>query len=686
MAKKIFWLSASFVLALASCGGSTPTGPQLKINESRNGLVWEKVEGAVSYEIEVDGVKDLVNRPEYPFSTSVGNHTITVASVDEQGVRGVASSFNYETKESQLSDLKLADNKITWESASTCGLEYKVDNGEYKAVVGDFIEAKEQGLYTVVAPSKIDDNHVFYNKKVEKYVIVTHDAEGEYILEDATAPDDATLSESYTKLKFADNAWVSAGSDVNLDKSSGAYINGNAASFKLWRHSMYYMFQKDIDFRGAYNELSFSMKSVEGVDLYLAFQVAHTMVVGNMDLNGVYITYPIPEAPTKWTHYRVTLDDPNWVVTFNGMKLPFTQIQNIVKGYGFQVNRLADFLPYFDYFQLRIRAQADQIGSTVRAEFDDIKLLNSDLTKTEIEEIIPRLSLAESYAFKSDEITAGGLSIEKDHKGTFSVPGMDLEVPVSWSIENNLATIKSVEEGKDFEVVFSSLDGGGTLRLESASGSLASIFKNIVVEAVNKLDDYESYEETGVGLDKNNNDEELTSGLRKAYYSDFYDQGYNGFPQSAVGDSNWSVMGSSDYLLLNKEDGHTGNQSMSIKAGGNPCRFMNDGLRTGNSTPYKGKYLSLWLKYVLSSDATVVICCYSTNQLNASNHVSDAVRVTTSFTADHTNTEWHEFKLELDPNKTYFGFSILAKDGPYPAGRILVDDVYIYGDLSPWGK
>lgn len=686
MANKFFWLSASFVLALAGCGGSSPSGLQLKINEERDALVWDAVAGASGYEIDVDGVKDLKINPRYDFSTTVGKHKVTVTVIDENDGRGLSSSFDFETRESSLSDLSIADKKITWSSASTCGLEYKVDDGEFTPVTGDYIPAEKSGLYTVVAPKKINDQHVFYNKKVEKYIVVNNDAEDEYILEDATAPDDASLSELYAKTKYTNNGWVDAASDVSLDKNSGAYITGNAADYKFWRQDVYYKFSKQISLDGAYNEISFSMKSEEAVDAYLAFEVGHTMIVGNMNLNGVYITYPIPEAPTKWTHYRVTLDDPKWVVTFNGMKLPFSQIKETVKGYGFYVDKLADFLPYFDTFQLRLRGMHDDNWSTCHAYFDDIKLVNSDLVATEVSPIIPNISLFDTYAFKSDSIASGSLSVN-GNEGVFNVPALSLSIPVTCSIADNKATITSTESGKDFVAVFSSMDAGMTLDLESVTGTLAPYFTNIVVEAVSKLDDFESYTSTGVGLDKDHPNEEQTSGLRKAYYSDWYDEaGKEKEPRSLVGDSNWGAMRSSDYLKLREGTAHTGNKSMDLKTGTNPCRYMSDGLRTGDSKAYKGKYLSLWMKNELSADATVIICAYSTNKLDATNHVSDAVRKVLTITADHTDTSWHEVKIELDESKTYYGFSILTKNGPNPAGRILVDDVYIFSNLSPWGK
>lgn len=685
MKSKFFWLSATFVLTLAGCGGDTPAGIQLKFSDDRTALVWDAVEGAVNYEIDVDGTKDLKVSPRYGFSTVVGKHKVTITAMDANGAPGLSGSFDFETKESALGDLALADKKITWSSALTCGLEYKVDDGEFKPVTGTYIDASEDGLYTVQAPKRIGDDHVFYNKKVEKYIVVSNGNETEYVLEDATAPDDATLSETYTKTKYTDNGWIAAASDVSLDKTSEAYVTGNAANFKFWRHGYYYKFSKEVSIPGSFNEISFSMKSEDKVDAYIAFEVGHTMIVGNMNLNGVYITYHIDSAPTKWTHYRVTLDDPGWVVTWNGSKLGFNAIKEEVKKYGFYVNKLADFLPFFDTYQIRLRATPDENYSTCRAYFDDIKLVNSDLQNTVITEIQPRLLLADNYAFKSDAIEAGNLQINGD-VGVFNVPSLDYSLPVTVTKTEYTATITCSEENKDFVATFSSPDAGASLKLESVTGTLAPSFTNLVVEAVSKLDDYEAYTETGTGIDHNHLSEETASGLRKAYYSDFYDGGVNGFEQSLVGDPNWSMMGSTDYLELKKDDAHTGNNSMSLKTGSNPCRFMNDELRTGTGKAYKGRYLSMWMKNVISSTATVVVCAYSTNKLDASNHVSDAVRTTMTFTAQPTDTDWREVRLELDPDKFYYGFSVLTKNGPYPAGRILVDDVYIFGNISPWGK
>ena len=323
MAKKFFWLTASFVLMLCSCGGGGNSGSSLKVGSDRSSVVWDEDPAAVQYEISVDGtIRKLTSDLSYPLSGPAGEHTIIVKSVDNNGNRGSGSSFTYLAKESKLGDLSYADGKITWSMADSYGLLYKIDNGEYQPVVGDFIEASTDGLYTVLAPSKITDDNVFYCTTVSK-IIAVGDVVNECIIEDASVEDDASLSENYRKYKYLNNGWQTAGVSVSLDTSSGAYIHGNAAQFGIKYWGSYFMFEKDIVIANCFNELSFSVKSGADMDFYLAFQVKQQLIIGGLNLTGVYITYPVDPSPTEWTHYRVSLNDPKWKVTFNNYKLSF---------------------------------------------------------------------------------------------------------------------------------------------------------------------------------------------------------------------------------------------------------------------------------------------------------------------------------------------------------------------------
>ena len=273
MKKKFFWLSASFALALAGCGGNGPApGPSIKINDTKDGIVWDEVAGAVAYRVTLDEVASETLSPEFLFPSTAGEHVITVESVLSGGAFGTPSTFTYSGVESALGDLSYQDGKITWNSKVSIGLMYKIDDGELQPVVGEFISVEEQGLYTVVAPKGINEEKVFYCTEVSKSIVITFDGEEPYLIEDASASDDASLSDTYRKYRSKNGgAWEASGSDVYLDKSSGQYIDGNAAGFKFWYHGDYYMFEKDIAIQGAFNELSFDAVAGEKIDFYMSF-------------------------------------------------------------------------------------------------------------------------------------------------------------------------------------------------------------------------------------------------------------------------------------------------------------------------------------------------------------------------------------------------------------------------------
>ena len=689
MAKKFFWLTASFILALTSCGGEPGEGggnPAIRIGDDRISIVWDEMENAVSYEVIEDGDKHLSTKATYELSTAVGKHSLTVKGVDKDGNRIGGSSFNYTSKESQLSELTVTDNKITWSSADSYGLEYRINNGDFKPVTGSYIDTTEKGLYMVRAPKKINDEKVFYCTEITRLALVSDESVEQYILEDAEYEDDASLSENYRKYKYVNNGWETAGVDVKLDKSSKAFVDDNAAmyGFKYW--GSYFMFEKDVTIPCAFNELSFDVKSTEDVNFFISFQIKYPLIIGNFNLTGVYITYPVAASPTEWTHYRVSLDDTAWQVDYGGTKMSFATAKQYIAMAGLQVNSLAEFLPYFDVYQIRVRGASKSGGPDGRIYFDDIQLVKSDLQTTKIEKIIPKFAFAQSYAFKSNAFE-GTLNIG-DEISTFSVPAMSLSLHVSHEIVNNQGVITCVESGKDFIATFSSPDGGASLVLENVQGTLAPYFEGIIVEAVNKLDDFEQYLDTGTGYDKAwvqaHPDETYTPDpryIRGAYYSDWFN---NGGPQSEIGDSQWSLMGSTDYLYLAKQNYHTGGKAMNIKAGSNACRFTTFGLKDGVIQGYKGKYFSFWMKSDTTQDMGLNVALYFVPQVTPSNHASDAAR-TKTYVEVSTNCDWHEVKIPLDPNKTYYGFSFTTEKGPSTAKRIYIDDIYIYGDLSPWG-
>ena len=145
-------------------------------------------------------------------------------------------------------------------------------------------------------------------------------------------------------------------------------------------------------------------------------------------------------------------------------------------------------------------------------------------------------------------------------------------------------------------------------------------------------------------------------------------------------------MGSTDYLYLAKENYHSGAKAMNMKAGSNSCRYMTYALKDGATKGYQGKYFSFWAKTDASVDRKIRVGIYFVNKVDASNHTSPAARDSIDVTVT-ANGAWSEIRIPLDAGKTYYGFSFITGiDGVSSTNRIFVDDIYVLGDISPWGN
>lgn len=700
MSNKRIWLSAASVLFLVGCGSNngnsgnepyipvvTPIEtPVVSVNEKGDGLIWEDVARATSYEVDINDEETVeLDEPEYLFSSVAGEYSLKIVSVAASGEKSEATEFEYESRTSSLSELYCDGSNVTWVIGSSdyYALEYSVDGEHFSLVSESYIPVTVSGVYTVrTVKGYKEQGSIFYSTSVSKSIVVTEPAESMYVLEDASAEDSATLSESYEKFVYKDGNWKDTTSEVSLDGSYTDYVDGNAADFKYWYHNSYFLYEKEISLDGSYNEFSFSVKSYESTNAVLSFQIKQDLVINGINFNGVYIKYDVPQLPTSWTKYRVSLSDSNWKVVYDNQPYDFATIAAFVNNYGFKVQKLEDFLPYFDVFQFRLRASYRDGGPVAHTFFDNVCLLNSELKNTVIETIIPSLKAKESYAFTGN-LCSGKISFSEDGTGLLSVSSpMELDLPVKHEVVEGKLHVYSEVEGKDFDAYLTSNDGGTNLVLESVTGTFATYMQGIVAEAVNLLDDFESYESTGVGLDNDHRDESQLSGLRGAYFADYYTGG-NG--DSPVGGSNWSLMRSSDYNELSKDVYHTGSQSFKLKSNTNTMRFMTWGLKDGTATKgSKGKYFSLWAKGGDVSNMTLRVSVYAVSKVDPSNQVTDSIRKWTDFTVP-MNSGWTEYKLELDESKEYYGFSITTKDGGNKQ-YVYVDDIYIYSSMSPWGK
>ena len=687
MSHQRIWLSAACTLFLVGCGkpanSNTLKAPVLSLNDTNNGLIWEPVDGAVSYEITVDEETTSVEFPGYLFASEYGDYEVSIVSVDRDGNKSKPAEYSYETRVTRLGNLQFDGEKITWPGSDYYALEVSADGKTYTTVEENYYTVEESGIYYFRALKGFREaGHVYFSQTVTKCLVATKDVANPYILEDGNEIDNATLNEYYRKVKYV-SGWEVAASYLTLDTTNEDYVNGTAVALHTWCHGYYYMFEKQIALAGSFNEMDFTIKTSTTASVILAFQITHTLVMNGIDLNGVYLKYTLNPAPTSWYQYRVTMDDPNWKINYSGTDYSFATVANMINGAGIKVNKLSDMLPFFDVFQFRINAAYQNNGPSAITYVDDVKLLNSDLQDTVIREIIPGLSVQKNYAFQGTNIK-GGLTFNTNGHANMRITSPEsVNLDVTYSIEDEVLTLVSAAQGKDFNAKFTSEDGGLTLTLASATGSYAQQLAGMKAEAITTLEDYESFTETGVGYDQHHAEEERT-GLRAAYLCDQY----TGSGSSPIGGSGWQLIDDEkyeDYLELSTTEAHTGTKSMDLISNAMTNRFMQWQLHDGSSKGWRGKTFSFWAKGGSKGTVTLRIGLYFAQPVGPSNHASDAARKLVDFPIE-INSDWKEYTIELDSKKVYFGFSLLTLSNKSFEGsqRLYVDDFYVYNDLSPW--
>ena len=658
--------------------------PEIVLNSSRDGITWDFIEGASFYEITVDEETITQDVPGYFFSSEYGEYEVSVVAVDKKGNKSEAATYSYETRVTRLGNLQFDGEKITWPGSDYYGLETSRDGTSYTTIAENYLNVEESGIYYFrTVKGYREDSHVFFGSILTKCIVATKGVANPYIIEDGSEVDDATLNEYYRKTKYT-SGWEVAASYLTLDYNSEEYVTETAVDFHTWYHGMYYMFEKEVNLEGSYNEFDFTAKGSDSVDISLTFQITHTLVINGIDLNGVYIKYEISQIPTLWHKYRVSMDDPKWQINYAGENYSFAAVASLINGAGIKVDRLSDMFPFFDVFQFRIKAAYESTGASAHTYFDDVQLLNSDLESTVIQEIIPTLTAQNSYAF-SGNLCKGGITFSDDTHATLRMSSpFPLDFETTYVIADELLTMTCTTSGMDFVAVFDSPDGGFTLNLKSATGSFAQYLAGLRAEAIKCLDNYESYSETGVGYDLEHTEDER-SGLRGAYLCDSY---VGGSAESPIGGKGWSLISSEiDYMNLEKGSAHTGNQSLNIVNNGLTNRFMQWGLHDGTLKAIRGKTLSLWAKGGDKADMTLRLGIYFVQPVGSSNHATDSARKQVDFIIPK-NSGWTEYKVTLDTSKVYYGISLLSLGNKSALGdesqRILVDDIYIYNTMSPW--
>ncbi|MFA7020264.1 MAG: Ig-like domain-containing protein, partial [Bacilli bacterium] len=226
-------------------------------------------------------------------------------------------------------------------------------------------------------------------------------------------------------------------------------------------------------------------------------------------------------------------------------------------------------------------------------------------------------------------------------------------------------------------------DNGHLISYVSASGAYAAPLTGLNLNAVYNLEDYESFSAAGLGIRSAATGKYGHTGLRAAYYSDYY----SGSSGSPLGGSGWSLMGSSDYLdrFIDSENVHSGSVAGKYKRGSaGAMRHISWDLYTGNALVVgKGDTFSFWAKGV-ASNVEVKPRVAHVPLIHASNQTSTSDTTTATFTI-LANSDWTQYSFPISSAKQVYGFQFSFSSSGTTV-YVPVDDVQIYTTANPWSE
>ena len=555
-----------------------------------------------------------------------------------------------------------------------------------------FCHSSQSGIYTVRALPGFDENenkyYVHHDGNIDQRAILIQATQASgVVLEDGEEESNTDLQEKYVGQKYdSTNGWVDTLATVVLDEDN-PFSTGKCVKANIWHHGAWFKWTRELNCEGRIESVKFFVKGAAATRFALSFDITEDVVVGPINLKGVYATYMVQPAPQNWAEYTVSTNDANWTINYNGTSYPFATVQTMLAGLGYNIQSVGDFFPYFGSYSIKAFGEYQDGGPTTAVWFDQIEL-GVEPTQTVIDEKFE--VAAGQFAFKSSQINAGLFEYNPAGQSMvrFYQAGNPVEIPVTVvvGVSDKSMTITSTATGLDFVAKLKSNDAGKTFTLSAVSGTAAPYMQGMQCDRCQVLYDFEAFTETGIGYDNAHSNPDSRTGLRAHFYCDYYnEQGTQAV--SPVGGGNWHLMGSDDYLNLGTSVAHTGTKSMRLKYNkGAQMRFLTFGLSTDGGEAYaKGSYLSMWVRACGSRDNDIKLKAFYRNKLDpATTNQCDEVEVVVPKDENHG---WVEVKVPLKATRTYYGFGIqpmknsgeTSGDGQY----FYVDNIAIYSSISP---
>ena len=499
------------------------------------------------------------------------------------------------------------------------------------------------------------------------------------------------IDEGWEALVYNDSTkkWTTE-TKAAVSLSTNSAEGDKALRLDVWSNGVGYKAAKVFERTGVFNQSVNALQFRLMAPTYASIKIIlETKVRINGETQTPKFTYTIGKPENgQYIDYTIPLSDDGWVLWGEQGKT----IKAVAGWSGVHQDDILKFLTRLEFY---LEANdRDKKGFPYVAFVDSVRFISSETVEAVNSMVESPMELYSTYTGtlvpENPEVSQEQNILRFDiNNNSATAKIIDLEEP---------QTINGAVTRNDKEFTFTSADNGQTLTYKgritsggqlinfvSATGTLAKRAKDMSLNALVGIEDFEQYPEGGVAFCANS----PNAGDRTGVYQNYYGEYYSGTGSSEWGGNGWNILpedGQQLQLVKDAEGAHSGEKYLKLQNNkDNAFRYMQWGLYDGSSEKnyYRGATLSFWAK-TEGFVPTFMVACYSqTSPKNATK--DDSVKKNT-FAMTGEVKEWKHFEVTLDPQLVYYGYLVfMEKTQAAEDSYLLIDDVEIYG-ANPYAK
>ncbi|MBO7573355.1 MAG: hypothetical protein J6T25_00965 [Bacilli bacterium] len=599
------------------------------------------------------------------------------------------SSAQESTSSAQQSTSSSQQSTSSSQATNKCTVNFVVDG---QVVQSSQVEKGEVAEYRGATPSKASSGSTVYRfKGWDKDITQPINADTTFnaVFEETEYANEIVVDdfESYKNtgrmkeagwkaLTYTNAAGWTTETNAEVLLSSNAAEGQKALRFNAWENAGDYKFAKDFadgSITKSANAIKFNLM-VPSMNLVKILVYAKATILGQERVAD--FKYTLGVTSNEYVEYTIPIADEGW-----GMYGEAGKTFPVVADYiGIHQDDIVKHITKIEFY---IKGDDGIGGQPYAAFFDSFKFVTLDNPQREFKQ---NISLRDRYT----GITSSGNTVRFDigENGAATARVLDLETPMvvsgSYSRDGETLTFRSSDNGTTLVYTGTITDNGKIINYASASGSLKNEVEDMKLNAVQVVDDFEQYSESGTAYSQKNTDATQISGARGAFYSEHY----TGEGSSDWGKSGWQLLPEGDEInLIEDEAGaHSGKKYLSLKHfSGKAARYMPWGLANdlGEKNCFRGSKFSFWAKGFVNK-LTITAVSHS-NPTPSSISGTSGYFKKQEFNFGKNLNEWQHVEVELNPKLVYYGFIIMIEKDYLGDAELFIDDIEFYS-ANPYAK